>query len=286
MFYKIANFIFLLLGLLANSVCAQEKDTITWVEDDFPPVFILKGQYKGSGGGDLIHDLMIKKLTSYNHNKKKSNTSRLELMMKQGKNVCSSGLFKTKAREILMYFNKVPSSFILSNGIIYKKKNTNLITKQGAVSIAKIIKNTDFKLGIIKDRKYGDRIDRIIEDNKANENVYERATLEQNKGLIGMLLLDRVDYILGFDWELQYLVKEFWSPKEADSLMFSPVQEALPYAITYIACSKTEWGEKVINEIDAVLLEETKKPEYRNIWKQWISNKKLYDELYDKYFLK
>lgn len=184
-----------------------------------------------------------------------------------------------------MYFNKIPSSFILSNGIIYKKKNMHLFGESGAVSFSKIIKNKDFKLGIIRGRKYGDRIDDIIRNNKANENIYERTTLEQSKGLIGMLLLDRVDYILGFDWELQYLVKEFWGTKEADSLMFSSVQETLPYAITYIACSKTEWGKKVISEIDKILVEETPKIEYRNIWKQWMSNKNLYNVLYDKYFI-
>ncbi len=74
--------------------------------------------------------------------------------------------------------------------------------------------------------------------------------------------------ILGYDWELQYLVKQNFSSEEADKLIFFPIKEAEPYLISYIACSKNEWGERVVNEIDRILEVEISKDYYRNIWEQ------------------
>ncbi|MCP4112846.1 MAG: hypothetical protein GY749_46200, partial [Desulfobacteraceae bacterium] len=153
------------------------------------------------------------------------------------------------------------------------------------ISLADTLKNQKLILGITKDRKFGGRIDQILENHKGG-NIYGRTGSDLTKGLVSMLLGDRVNYILGYDWELQYLVKQFWSSEKADELIFLPIQETKPYLSSYTACSKTDWGRKVIDKIDKILTEEIPKKQYRGIWEQWMSNKELYRKLYNEVYLK
>ncbi len=264
----------------------QDKQIIVWVENDFPPVWILQGPQKGNGGADLIQKLLIVKLTDYNHKKIKANVSRTEELVRKKENVCSCATFKTPDREEYGYFNTIPSSFILANGIITKKKNRHLFENIQKVSLAHTLKNNNLKLGITQDRKFGDKIDQLIDKHKNSSNIYERTSSDLTKGLIEMLFLDRVDYILGYDWELQYLAKEFWSEKQANELIFISVEETKPYLISYIFCSKSILGKTVVNKIDKILEEEIPKALYRGIWGRWMSNQELYRKMYYEFYLK
>ncbi len=113
--------IIMVLVLFPVFLSAGEISTITWIQNDFPPVWILDGPYKGQGGADLIQTLVMENLPEYNHKTLLLNNSRFRQMAKQGKNVCSCATFKTEDREKIMHFNRIPSSFIFSNGIITKK---------------------------------------------------------------------------------------------------------------------------------------------------------------------
>ncbi len=278
--------ILLIFLLFPFQLFAQEKNTIIWIQNDFPPVWISEGPSKGTGGGDLIQKLLMEKLKGYNHFIRRANVSRLKIMMKNGEKVCACAKFKTPDREKIMYFNQIPSSFILSNGIITLKEKRLLFGNDFKMSLANTLKNKNLRLGITQDRKYGGQIDQILKLNKGTANIYERVGLDNTEGLLNMLLTSRLDYILGYDWELQYMLKQSMSPQKADSLIFLPIQEIKPYLISYIACSKTEWGRSVLGKIDEILREETPKEHYIEIWEQWMSNKKLYRKLYKEFFLK
>ncbi len=265
---------------------AQEKDSITWIESDFPPVWIFEGPDKGKGGADLIQELLMGKLDQYEHIKITTNNTRFHKMAQGGDKVCSCATFKTEDREKFMYFNKIPSSFIFANGIITKRSKSQFFGNAQSISLDGILQNQELILGLGSDRKYGSRIDSVLKKYENNKNIYRRASSDLTKGLVTMLLSDRVDYLIGFDWELQYLVRKNWSAEKADQLIFLPIQETTPYLISYIACAKTPWGQEVVRQIDDVLEKVVEKEEYRNIWGQWMSNKELYNKLYDDVFLK
>jgi uncharacterized protein (TIGR02285 family) len=265
---------------------SQGKDTITWIENDFPPVWILNGIYKGTGGAELIQNLLQKKLTQYNHKKIRTNVTRYRYMIKNGEKVCDCATFKTADRAKYMYFSVIPASFIMANGIITKKIKLHKFGDSSEISLNETLKNQKLILGITKDRKFGDLIDTVLEKYKDNRNIYSRVAGDLTKGLVEMLIHDRVDYILGYDWELQYLTKQFWSKKKANSLTFLPLKETKHYLMSYIVCSKTDWGKKVISNINKILIEEVPKDGYRKIWEQWMSNKKLYRKLYKEIYLK
>ncbi|MCP3922169.1 MAG: TIGR02285 family protein [Desulfobacterales bacterium] len=274
------------LFILPFHLFSQEKDTITWIENDFPPVWIVKGTYKGTGGAQLIQNLLKKKLTGYNHRKIRTNVTRFRYMMKNKEKICDCATFKTPDREKYMYFSAIPASFIMANGIITKKSSLHRFSDSPEISLNDTLKDKELILGVTSDRKFGDQIDTVLEKYKGSRNIYNRIAGDLTNGLVGMLIYDRVDYILGYDWELQYLVKKFWSPKKAEGLIFLPLKETKPYLMSYIVCTKNEWGKKVINDINQILIREVPKKGYRNIWEQWMSNKKLYRKLYKDVYLK
>ncbi len=265
---------------------AGDKRPVTWVESDFPPVWIYSGPYKGMGGADLIQDLLFEKLSGYQHRRLRANVTRTEIMVRNKDNVCTCAMFKTPDREKIMVFNRVPSSFILANGIITKKSRQGRFGDKDYISLAGILKNSRLRCGITKDRKFGGKIDEILDQNKENPNILKRAAGDLTAGLLRMLKADNVDYILGFDWELQYLSRDLFSPQEADTLIYIPIKETTPYLMSYIACSKTEWGKRFVKKLDKILEEALPSETYLNFWGQWMSNKALYRKLYHDVFLK
>jgi len=248
------SLILFIIFILPSHLFALEKDTIIWVESDFPPVWIFKGPDKGTGGADLLQKLLEKKLSGYNHRRVKANNSRLQNMMKNGENACACAKFKTTDREKIMYFNTVPSSFILSNGIITKKSKRHLFSNSQKISLADTLQNQNLRLGLSKKRKYSGQIDQILERFKDNSNIHREAKLAASKVLVHKLLFDRVDYILGYDWEIQYQIRHSLSAEDANKFIFLPILET--------------------------------KEEYRSMWEQWMSNKVLYRKLYREVFLK
>ncbi len=278
--------ILLVLILFPVFLYAGEVSTITWIQNDFPPVWILDGPYKGQGGADLIQALVMENLSDYHHKTLTVNNSRFQLMAKQGKNICSCATFKTQDREKTMYFNRIPSSFIFSNGIITKKSKRHLFGNARPVSLDLILTSTSLSLGLENDRKFSFRIDGILASHRENPRIHRRAAMNGTMGLIDMMMLDRVDFLIGFDWELQYLIRNERSPEQAAQLTFLPIRETPPYLISYIACAKTDWGLKVIQHIDRILEGEIHTPGYRHIWEQWMSDKVLYEKLYHAFFLR
>jgi uncharacterized protein (TIGR02285 family) len=278
--------IILILVLLPVFLFAQDRETITWIQNDFPPIWILDGPHKGQGGADLIQSLVIENLPEYDHKTLVTNNSRFKLMVKKKENVCSCATFKTEDREKIMVFNRIPSSFIFSNGIITKKSNRHLFGSALPVSLDRILGDTQLVLGIESDRKFSLKIDDILAVHQKSPRIHRRTAMKGTTGLIDMMLLGRVDFIIGFDWELQYLVRNERSPEQVGQLIFLPIEETLPFLISYIACAKTDWGLGVIQRIDRILRKEIHTPEYRHIWEQWMSDKALYEKLYHRYFLR
>jgi len=259
------------------------KESIIWIEHDFPPVSILEGPLKGSGGADLIQQLLVENLAEYDHKKSRVNISRYQVMMKAYKNVCDCVTFKTDEREKYMHFSSIPASFIRSNGIIIRSAN---IEQFRSASLTDIINNRSLILGIAQNRTFSKEIDQILDSNKDKNHIINRASSDITKGLISMLLMNRIDYFLGYDWELKYLLKRYWSPEIAKELIFIPIKETNAYSVSYVSCSKTDFGKEVIEKINKILKKEISKDEYRELWGQWMLDNKLYNKLYNEIYLK
>ncbi len=259
------------------------KETITWLTTDFPPAWITQGRNQGQGGEDLLLDFLAEQLTNYRHERVVATMSRGVYILKNKDHVCATGTIRTPDREKSMHFTAIPSTFMTANGIIFKRNRHAQFNNQ-PLRLVDIIKNHELVFGIVHGRKYGGQLDEIVEKNKGKNWIYERAGADTSKGLLGMLLQDRLDYILGYDWELQYVVRQFW-PKQIDKLAYLPVEESPSHIAAYTVCSKTVWGQEMIQRIETIILNNRHTNRYQRFWLRWISNQKLYQQLYQEYFL-
>lgn len=57
--------------------------------------------------------------------------------------------------------------------------------------------------------------------------------------------------------------------------------------LSYVACSKNEWGKEVIEKINRILLEQRPTDAYRGSYERWLDDSSLepYRQLYKKVFL-
>jgi uncharacterized protein (TIGR02285 family) len=124
----------------------------------------------------------------------------------------------------------------------------------------------------------------LIKENKDKSHLLERAGTDLFRGLFTMLINDRLDYILGYPGETQYLAKDM---NVADKVRFLPAAEAPDYLIDYVGCPKNDWGKKVLDDLNVVIEAEREK-QLIPFYEAWLDENSLarYRKLSQEYFKK
>lgn len=264
----------------------QAKEKITWLEATFPPFLIHEGKYAGQGYGDTVTGIITENLNQYDHEHIKANISRHYRMFKRGENVCTVGLYKTPERQKFVYFS-IPSFFTLPNVIVINKKKYQEFGGRNQVSLAEILKQNHMVIGRSKNRSYGPVIDSMLNTygNKSNTFEYEGDELSLN--FFEMLKRDRLDGIIGLPEEVIYQAENLGIRDQLMTLTIAENQQNLSAWLSYVVCSKTPWGKKVIEDIDRVLIEERSKQTYRAAYERWLDEGSIrtYRNAYDRYFI-
>jgi len=102
-----------------------------------------------------------------------------------------------------------------------------------------------------------------------------------------MLIAGRIDALAGLPEEAMYLAETLDLKDEIMTLNISENQTDHSASLTYVACSKTEWGKKTIDEINTVLLKERPTSRYRGAYERWLDPSSIdnYRTLYNDVFL-
>ena len=122
-YYRFLSFAGIIL-ILCFPIHLLAKDTIIWVNDNMPPVFIKEGADKGNGIVDGVVSIYKAHLSEYDHRHLEANMARILSMMKEGQNVCYAGFLKTPEREKYIQFLTLTISFR------YFKKMLNVAHKR------------------------------------------------------------------------------------------------------------------------------------------------------------
>lgn len=283
----VALFLTLFLNSPQGAKASDDKDSIAWMEAVAPPFFIHEGPLKGQGYEDLITDIVKEHLTQYDHIHMKANISRHYQQWKQGEKACSLAMFKTPEREEFAYFS-IPSVFTLPPVLIIHKENFAKFGAKKTVSLSELLKSNQFIIGRSNNRSYGVEFDKALDSfgNKTNIFSYEGPELSLN--LFKMLLAGRIDALPGLPEEAMYLAETMGFRDEIMTVSIAENQINHDASITYVACSKTDWGKKTIEEINAVLLEQRPSNRYRAAYERWLDPSSLesYRKLYKDVFLK
>jgi uncharacterized protein (TIGR02285 family) len=281
-FYLFFTFLFLIIS--PSNILA--KDSITWMEAVAPPFFIHDGELKGQGYEDLITDLLVENLPLYEHKHTIATISRHYQQWKQGEKSCSLAMFKTPEREEFAYFS-VPSVFSLPTVLIIRQDNFDSFGATKTVNLQKLLKSEKITIGRSNNRSYGVLVDNVLNRYGNQNNIFSFEGSELSLILFKMLIAGRIDALVGLPEEAMYLAETLGFKDQIMTLNISENQNNHDASLTYVACSKTEWGKKTIDTINLVLLEQRPTEQYRAAYERWLDPSSLenYRQLYKDVFL-
>jgi len=237
---------------------SKASETIVWYSLNFSPAFIVEGPYQNQGYLDLVQKEIVKALPTYHHVYKQGNFARIIKEMQTDDNVCSVSLLKTPEREQFIEYS-IAHSLILANNLTVKKTSVEklipYLTSNNTVDLDSLLGSRTFVLGLAKGRKYGAELEAILNKHRDSGFIYQRASGDQTKGLIRMLLSDRRDIegILGYPEEVQYVLKQtLYDDKQVVSYL---VEGSPAYVLGYMGCSKSSLGQTVTGQLESLIRE-------------------------------
>ena len=281
LFYAIFTLLF-----FSISPHALAKDSITWLEANAPPFFIHEGDLKGQGYEDLITQILIEQLPQYEHTHMEANISRHYQQWKQGEKSCSLAMYKTTEREKFAYFS-IPSVITLPTVLIIKKDNFHKFGDNKTVNLQHLLNSNDFIIGRSNNRSYGVVFDNVLNKYGNDTNIFSFEGSELSLNLFKMLIAGRIDALAGLPEEAMYLAETLGFKDQIMTLNITENQIDYGASLTYVACSKTDWGKKTIDEINTVLLLQRSTTRYRAAYERWLDPSSIenYRQLYKEAFL-
>jgi uncharacterized protein (TIGR02285 family) len=242
------------MTVVASTVHANtQKDTITWFFADFPPISIVSGKDAGEGYSDRQTRMIQERLADYEPRYEIANFERITHEIKMQKKACCASLLKNPDRETYMEFS-IPR-FNFSHTLIIKKSERNKFTrymdKNGKISLSRLLDDQALTLGVSQGRSYTKELDIILEKHKDSPNLLKRSGEDVLKGLISMLIHNRVDCAIGFPNEVLYIALQ---SGQADEITSLPIAELVKeFTEVYVGCPKNQWGATVIQKVNEIL---------------------------------
>jgi uncharacterized protein (TIGR02285 family) len=266
---------------------SQAQDSLAWMEAVAPPFFIHEGELKRQGYEDLITDILKANLPQYDHSHQKANISRHYQQWKQGEKACSVGMYKTPERLEFTYYS-IPSVFTLPPVLIIHKDRLQAFGGNKMVSLARILQEGKLIIGRSSNRSYGIEFDTALETYSNDQNTFTYEGPELSLNLFKMLQAGRIDALPGLPEEAMYLAETMGFRDQIMTLAVEENQVNPEASLSYVACSKTEWGKTAIERINKVLREQRPTETYRAAYERWLDPSSIegYRKLYQDVFLK
>jgi len=264
---------------MAQESAPGEENTITWMHADFAPARIIGGPFAGQGPSDMIHALMWQELPDYHHKLVTANMARTLDEIKNGKQVLSVGLFPTPERARIALFS-LPC--VLSPPIALIVRQEDSAKWPASISLKDFIEGS--RLGISRSRSYGPAVDEVLNGFREHDNLFVDSSDKLFENLMKMLLLRRIDGVLGYPFEAVFNARMTGA---ADRIAVIPLAEGGQYLIGRIAAPQTDWGAEMIVRVNEILRRNRPDPSYREAFTRWLptSTHADFNRIYESQFL-
>lgn len=272
---------YLLIYFFITSLLFAKEDTITWLINDAKPYYIDSKELQGKGFGDLTQKAIIENMPNYKHSIKKSPLVRVMKDFEYKKNICFSTWIYDSTPELT--YTSLPNIYYMPLGIIVSKKKLSSFAK-APINLQQLIQNKNLIFAQAQGRGYGEPLDSIITPYKNEPNFKTRSSSKNfNFGILEMIERGRVDYTIDYPHTFQY----YKQMKNSDALVFLPIEENFNQGVLgAIACTKNEWGEKVIGDINKAIRQIRSSKLYKDILKQWLIPVSQTQNYWENYSLK
>ena len=271
---KITPFLFFISSVfVVNQTFA--KGLITWRVTDWPPFYILSGPNKGQGIYDQLISMFSQEMPEYEHHILQMNTDRVKKAWAFGANICHPSVIKGTAENI-----SVINTILLPHRLIMRSNQQRI--KEDSVKLKELLSN-DKLIGGITPGRYTNQINHLIEQASPQEHLVK---FHSYKSLILMLFAQRVDYIIEYPPIVTFIATETGQKNITKSLLIEETSAENSLAVV-VGCTNNEWGKKVINKINQILIAESKNSKFLDYRLKWYdeSSKLLLRKLYKDNYL-
>ena len=249
--------------LMLVPMAARAAETVVWAVLDFPPFQIREGEHRGTGSFDGLLDLLIRELPQFEHEVVMMSFARREEEIRQGRRLCTPGLFRTPEREKLLAFS-LPALIHLDNRLVVRADRVGSLPRERPLRLAALLADPTLIGGVIADRSFAPNIDPLLRQSAGAPNLVTR-TLKSAQ-LFEMLTHGDIDYTILFPHEAAYLAQ---AVGKRDSVRVLPIADTPAHIVTHVACSGGAWGEATIAAVDRVLRLHQRSAEYRAFSERW-----------------
>lgn len=238
---------------------------ISWAAVDFSPFQIVEGPHLGSGAFDGLRNLLIREIPDARHEVIAQTFSQREEALREGQLLCSPGMFRTPARERHLVFSR-PALIHLDNRLVFLRRNADRFPVGEAVDLETLFKDRRLTGGIIAGRSFAPNIDALVRRYGGAPNIQMRPVKPAR--MLEMLENGEIDYTVMFSHEADFLERQ---AGKQQTLANRRIDGTPPYILTHVACTRSDWGERVIARVNRLLLAHRNEPEYRQLSERWYS---------------
>jgi uncharacterized protein (TIGR02285 family) len=257
-------------ALSGAAVMANQEDVaidkIAWAELDFPPFQILGGEFAGTGSFDGLSELLIRRLAGISHEVVPMSFSRREEQLRQGRQMCTPGIFRTLARERYLVFS-MPALIHLDNRLVFLASRADRFPSGATIDLEELFKRSDLIGSVISERSFAPNIDALLKRQGGKPNLVMRPI--RSLQMLELLLNGDIDYTILFPHEAAYLERQLGRQGQLAS---RPITGTPPYIMTHVACTRGPWGEQAVERINGVLKGSLATPEYRRFSERWYAD--------------
>ncbi|MBU1247080.1 MAG: hypothetical protein KKB70_00165, partial [Proteobacteria bacterium] len=166
-------------------------------------------------------------------------------------------------REEVALFS-LPAILALPYGVVCLKERVKEFDNgSGRISLTQLLADKRFHGGVLQERSYGE-ITSIV---KAGSDSSILRDLPPGANTIQMLLQRHVDYIIEIPSFITYQAKQ--QGEEGQFLSLAIEEYEAPVLVAHIFCTRGQWGEGFILQLNEIIERERGTEVYREIIERW-----------------
>lgn len=233
---------------------------------------------------------LMQGVDSYQAEPVQATTERAMAMLKSETAACAGNRVKNSERLTFSYATAIPHT-VFPGLRLYSKTSSEttrylqqLQDQQQKISLEQLLKDDNqLHFAVGGGRSYGDQLDTLLKQPQWQHKFWQRRSIDMSAGLIDMLLQGRVDLLIEYPNVMQHYLAQYRAHSELTS--FS-IEEAEPYMLGYILCSKTEEGLALTKFFQQRLEQVSKQKNYLDAHLGWVdaADRAQLTELYNQVF--
>ncbi len=257
-----------------EQVATDSKPTLLWlVEDKKENIDLMDRTKPNLSAATSVERYVIFALEQYNVQVQRVTSKRINQLLQSTDNACVGNRAKLKEREEYSHYS-TPQSFYLTHKLFRYNQPVALPSEffnadNELKSIRALFEyQPSHRIGIADGVSFGAYLDEKIRALNP-DTIYMRGGTKRVSALEGMLYAGRVDYLLALPVDMNPTEEQ-----QAQLEQFS-VAGAPKFVIAHFSCSKSEFGQQAINNINQILMNTYTEPTFNALNGKWYSDTDL-----------